>query len=181
MKKRTRLLVLVLMAAILLTSISIVSAKPDSPGAIKCDLNITYKDHGDGFYWDGRVDGDGCEIAGRIRYFAVPEEYDCPPGNKMHFVEKFIINPDFGGGSIEGKNWGVWNMNTGKFTAHGWVMVSEEYPDLIGNQFHETGVTSTTDLSVPVITAPDGKMTLVPGHRSLDSIPETVPQHPCFP
>ena len=180
MKKRTWSLLLVLTVAILLVSISAVSAKPDSPGAIKCDLNITYDDYEDGTYWDGRLDGDRCVLPGRIRFFAVPEEYDCPPGNTMHFVETFIINPDEGG-SIEGKNWGVWNMSSGKFRANGWVTASEEYPDLVGNQYHEMGLTSTTDVSVRPITAPDGKMKLVPGNRPLDSIPETVPQHPCFP
>ena len=139
MKKRTVALVLVLMVAILLASISVVSAKPESPGAIKCDLDITFDNYEDGTYWLGRLDGDDCRIAGSIKFFAVHEEYDCPPGNTMHFVETFIIEPD-DGGSIEGKNWGVWDMRSGKFTAHGWVLASEGYPELVGNQYHERGV-----------------------------------------
>jgi hypothetical protein len=180
MKKRTLILVTMLMVALLLATISVVSAKPGPRGAIKCDLDITFDDYADGTYWNGRIDGDGCALPGRIRFFGVHEEYDCPPGNTMHFVETFIINPD-AGGSIEGKNWGVWDMRSGKFTAHGWVLASEEYPELVGNQYHEMGVTSTTDTSVRPITAPEGKMKLVPGDRSLDSIPTRVPQHPCFP
>jgi hypothetical protein len=179
MKKRSWLLILLLMVAILFASISVVAAKPDSPGAIQCDLNITLDDYDDGTYWNGRVDGDECEIAGRIRFFAVREEYACP-GDTIHFVETFIIEPD-SGGSIEGKNWGVWNLNTGQFRSHGWVMASEEYPDLVGNQYHEMGTTSTTDLSERPIYATDGNMKLVPGDRPLDSIPATVPQNPCFP
>lgn len=180
MKKRVWILVLVLTAAFLLTSISLASAQPDPRGAIACVLDITFDDYDDGTYWLGTVTGERCDIAGTIKFFGVPEEYDCPPGNTMHFVETFIIEPK-AGGSIEGKNFGVWNMRTAKFRAHGWVTATDGYPELLGNQYHEMGVTSTTDTSVRPITAPDGKMKLVPGSRPPETVPVVVPQHPCFP
>lgn len=84
MKKRSWILVLVLIAAFLLASISLASAQPDLRGAIACNLDITFNDYSDGTYWLGAVTGDRCDIAGTIKFFAVHEEYDCPPGNTMH-------------------------------------------------------------------------------------------------
>ena len=176
MNKKVWMLVLVLAAVLLLTSISLVAAQPGTHGVIACDLDITY----DGTHWSGEIFGEGCEIKGAIEFYAVPEEYDCPPGNTMHFVETFIIMPD-AGGSIEGKNWGIWNMHNGKFRAHGWVLDTDGYPELLGSQYHEMGVTSTTDVTQIPIYAPDGKMKMVPGNRPVDSVGKTVPQHPCFP
>jgi hypothetical protein len=96
----------------------------------------------------------------------------------MHFVEDFIIwpgntNREQGGDDwIEGKNCGVWTLSTFKFRAQGWVTdASEDYADLVGNQYHEMGTTTPfhgDPDEIPIL-APDGKMKLVPGNRPVDS------------
>lgn len=71
MKKN--LFVLMIVLALLATvSISAVSAEPTAP--IECVLDITYDEYESGvFYWVGTLAD--CELAGTIRFDAVPEEY----------------------------------------------------------------------------------------------------------
>jgi hypothetical protein len=165
MKKGWLFLITVLVAAFLLVSSSAVAAQPSASGTIKCVLDISYG----GSYWFGTVTGPECSVAGTIRFDAVPEEYSYP-GKTMHFVEEFTIEP-YGGGVIRGKNWGVWNMSTFKYRAHGWVReASDEWEHLVGAQYHEVGVTSDPALGLP-ITAPDGKATLAPSNRPSDTLP----------
>ena len=184
MKKNSLLLMATLLATFFVFSISAVSAAPKSSGAITCVLDITFDNYADGSYWLGTVEGDECEVAGSIEFRSVPDEYACP-GNTIHFVETFIITPmDEGGGpdgTIEGKNWGVWNLHNGKFRAQGWVTAaSENWAHLIGSQYHELGTTSTTDLTVRPITALGSSMKLTPGNRSHNDLTKMTPPLPCF-
>jgi len=165
MKTRSLFPIIVLVAACLLVSSSAVAAQPGASGAIKCALDMSYN----GSYWFGTVTGPDCSVAGTIRFDAVFDEYTYP-GETMHFVEEFTIEP-YAGGVIRGKNWGVWNMSTFKFRAHGWVReASDEWAHLVGAQYHEIGVTSDPALGLP-ITAPDGKAKLAPSKRPPDTLP----------
>ena len=74
MNKNLLILIILLTAALLLTSISVVSAKPNEPGTIDCVLDITYDVYEDGTYWKGTVKGPECSVAGTIKFFAVGEE-----------------------------------------------------------------------------------------------------------
>jgi len=170
MKKRALILTIVLAVVLLFAMSSAVSADPAGFRAIKCDLDITYDDYGDGEYWLGTVSGDDCGVAGTIRFDSVGEEYFFP-GNTMHFVENFTIWPGSDsqeGDSIEGKNCGVWNLTTFHYRAHGWVTkASGEWSDLEGAQYHENGVTDPFhgDPDEYPITAFGGTAKLVPGNR----------------
>jgi hypothetical protein len=148
----------------MLVSSSAVAARPGAGGTIECALDITY----DGSCWLGTVSGPDCSVAGTIRFDAVLDEYAFP-GETMHFVEEFTIWPD-DGGVIRGKNWGVWNMSTFKYRAHGWVReASDDWAHLVGSQYHEMGKTSNPE-EVP-LTAPDGKMKIAPSNRPLHALP----------
>ena len=166
MKARRLLLVTVLMVALLFVSSLAVAAQPSESAAIKCGLDITYavwpeeSYWGAGEYWAGTVTGPRCSVAGNIKFV---EEEPSFPGNTMHFVEVFTIHPD-SGGSIEGKDWGVWNFSTFKFRAQGWVTdASPEWEHLVGSRYHEIGVTSNPAVPGP-ITAPDGEMHIAPSN-----------------
>ena len=101
MNKKVWLLILVLVAAFLLSAVSIVSSKPGSAGMIDCVLDITYNEYEEGvFYWLGTVTGDDCDVEGTIRFDAVDEEYTFP-GKTMHFVEEFTTGPTVGAGLKE--------------------------------------------------------------------------------
>jgi hypothetical protein len=170
MKKRSLFVITVLVAASLLVSGSAAAAKPSAPGTIDCAVDIEYDEYEPGtHYWLGTITGPDCSVAGTIRFDAVLDEY-AYPGNTMHFVEEFTIEP-YGGGVIYGKNWGVWNMSTFKFRAHGWVReASDEWAHLVGSQYHEMGVTSDPALGLP-ITAPDAQAKLTPSNRPLHALP----------
>jgi hypothetical protein len=165
MKTRSLFRITVLVAALLLASAAAVAARPSAAGTIECALDISYN----GSYWSGTVTGPECSVAGTIRFDAVPEEYSYP-GKTMHFVEEFTIEP-YGGGVIRGKNWGVWNMSTFKYRAHGWVReASDQWAHLVGSQYHEMGKTSNPADGLPLL-APDGKMKLTPSNRPLHALP----------
>lgn len=163
MNKNLLILIILLTAALLLTSISVVSAKPNEPGTIDCVLDITYDVYEDGTYWKGTVEGPECSVAGTIKFFAVDEEY-FDAGKTTHFVEEFIIEP-YSGGFIEGKNWGVWNFSTFKYRANGWIKeTSPQWEHLIGAKYHEMGTTSDLADGLP-LTAPGGQAKIVPANR----------------
>lgn len=173
MKKGSLILVSVLMIALLFVSSSAVSAQPDDPGAIKCDLDITFN----GAYWSGTVAGVECSVEGTIRFDAVRDENRFRPNREnlstKHFVEEFTIWPGSsemaGDVWIKGKNCGVWNFSTFKYRARGWVTdTSIEWADLVGSQYHEMGTTSNPSDGLPLL-APGGNMKLVPGNRPVDS------------
>ena len=165
MNKKTLLLAVVLTAVLLFVSLPPVSAEP---GAIECDLDITYDKHAPGqWYWLGEVSGPDCSVAGEIAFYAVPEEYSFA-GKTVHFVENFVITP-YSGGKIFGKNYGVWTLSTFKYRANGWVLdASPEWQHLIGYKYHEMGVTSTDTSNTPPdpIYAPGGWAILVPANRA---------------
>jgi hypothetical protein len=169
MKKGSLKLTAVLIFALLLVPISAVSAGSNAP--IECVLDITYDEYEPGvFYWDGTLSD--CDLAGTIRFDAVPEEY-AEPGKALHFVEEFTIHPNIGG-EIKGKNWGVWNFSTFKFRANGWVReTSPEWAHLVGAKYHEMGTTSPYygDPDDLPIKAPDGAMKLVPANRPPHALP----------
>lgn len=168
MKKN--LFVLTIVLALLATvSISAVSAEPTAP--IECVLDITYDEYESGvFYWVGTLAD--CELAGTIRFDAVPEEY-AKSGKALHFVEEFTIHP-YSGGEIRGKNWGVWNFSTFKFRANGWVReASPEWEHLVGAKYHEIGTTSPYfgDPGDLPILAPGGAAKIVPANRQPHALP----------
>lgn len=169
MKKRSLLLITVLVAASLFVSSLVVAAQPSAPGTIECVLDITYDDYGGETYWLGTVTGPGCSVEGTIRFDAVPTEY-FNAGETVHFVEEFTIEP-YSGGVIRGKNWGLWNLSTLKYRATGWVReASGDWAHLVGSQYHEMGRTS--DPAVMPITAPDGKMRIAPANRPSHALPQ---------
>lgn len=175
MKKGSLKLIALLIVALLFVPISAVSAGSNAP--FKCGLDIDYDEHDPDnepgvYYWFGYLSD--CDLAGTIRFDAVPDEY-AYAGKTMHFVETFIIHPteEFGGGEIKGKNWGVWNMSTFKFRANGWVMeTSPEWVHLVGAKYHEMGTTSPPPAEMPGrIEAPGGTAKLVPANRQPHALP----------
>ena len=172
MKKNLFALMIVLA---LLAAVSISAVSAESNGPIECVLDITYDDHdGTGnpedLYWLGTLAN--CELAGAIKFVAVPPEY-AESGKALHFVELFTIYPD-SGGEIYGKNWGVWNFSTFKFRANGWVRdASPEWEHLVGAKYHEIGTTTPffgNPEDIPIL-APDGAMKLVPANRQPHALP----------
>jgi hypothetical protein len=169
MKKRSLLLITVLMVALLFVSSPAIAAQPSASGTIECVLDITYDDYGDGVYWYGTVTGSECSVEGTIRIDAVPAEY-FDAGKTLHFAEEFTIWPD-SGGAIKGKDWGVWNLSTFKYRANGWVReASDEWAHLVGSHYHGMGVTGNPDDGLP-ITAPGGWMKIAPSNRPSDALP----------
>ncbi len=175
---KTSLIVKVLLTiSLLLAMASAVWAKPANPGAIACELDISFN----GAFWLGTLSGDQCTVAGAIRFDSVDSEYRFRPNednlSTMHFVEIFSIwpgseEPD-GEPAIKGKNCGLWNFSTFKYRAHGWVTeASGDWADLVGAQYHEMGITTDPADGIPLL-APDGRAKLVPGKRPVDS-PETL-------
>jgi hypothetical protein len=163
MNRKTLLLAVVLTAVLLLVSLPAVFAEP---GAITCDLEITYDVHEEGVdpYWLGSVTGPDCSVEGSIAFFAVRDEY-FSAGKTTHFVENFVIWPD-AGGEIHGKNYGNWNLSTFKYRANGWVLdASEEWEHMIGYKYHETGTTGNPDDGLPIL-APGGWAKLVPANNA---------------
>jgi hypothetical protein len=158
MKKRSLLLMTVLMVALLSTSITAVSAKPGAAGPVECVVDIAV-DPSVGDFWSGTVTG--CSLAGKIEFVEKPTNYVV--GKTEHFFESFTIWPT-GGGEIHGDDAGVWNFSTYKFRANGWVTdASEKWAYLVGYKFHEVGITSNPD-ELP-ITASGVRMKLVPANR----------------
>jgi len=165
MKRRTIFVVTVLTIFFSVVMSAVVLA---GPGAIQCDLDITYNDWGDGIYWLGTIDGPDCSVAGNIRFDAVHSEY-FEAGKSLHFVENFTIWPFSDPGSmIKGKNCGVWNLTTLRYRAHGWVTedTDAQWDQLVGYQYHESGITG--DPSVLPVEAPGGSATLALGNRPVD-------------
>jgi hypothetical protein len=151
MKKRSLILMTVLLLALLSSSVPAVSAQSDAP--IECMINLTF-DPDVGPFWDGTVSG--CSLQGLIRIWETDENFF--PGKTEHFFEIFTIWPE-SGGVINGVDAGVWNFKTFKFRANGWITsASEGWDYLVGYKFHEMGRTS--DPSVMPMTAPNTAMTL---------------------
>jgi len=168
MKKKLFVLMIVL-AMLATVSISAASAKSDGP--IDCVLDITYNEYEPGvLYWLGTLAD--CELAGTIRFDAVPEEY-AEAGKTLHFVEEFTLHP-YSGGEIKGKNWGVWNFSTFKFRANGWVReTSPEWAHLVGSKYHEVGRTSPyfgEPEDLPIL-APGGASRFAPSNRPPHALP----------
>jgi hypothetical protein len=151
MKKRSLILITVLLFALLSSSVLTVSAHTDAP--IECIIDLTF-DPNAGNFWDGTVTG--CSLQGSIRIWESDDNYVV--GKTEHFFETFTIWP-LSGGEINGVDAGVWNFSTFKFRANGWVTsASAEWEYLVGYKFHEMGRTS--DPSVMPMTAPNTAMTL---------------------
>ena len=153
MKKRSLILISVLIATLLFSSIAVASAKPNASRPINCVVDITF-DPEVGLFWYGTVSG--CSLEGTIQFVEKPENY--VSGKAEHFFEDFTIWPA-SGGEIIGTDAGVWNFSTFKFRANGWVTsASEDWAYLVGYKFHEMGTTSNPD-ELP-LTAPNTTMTL---------------------
>jgi hypothetical protein len=151
MKKKLLLVMTVLMLALLSSSVTAVSARPNAP--IECVLDLTF-DPNVGPYWDGTISE--CSLQGIIRIWETDKNYVV--GKTEHFFETFTIWPD-SGGEINGEDAGVWNFSTFKFRANGRVTsASTEWEYLVGYKFHEMGRTS--DPSVLPLTASDVAMQL---------------------
>lgn len=160
MKKRSLFVMAVLMIALLSTSFTAVSAKPNTSRPVECIINIT-NDLTVGDFWFGTVSG--CSVEGTIK-FEHGEKENYIVGKTGHFFEVFTIWPA-SGGEIKGIDEGVWNFSTFKFRANGWVTsASEDWAYLIGYKFHEIGTTSNPE--EVVVTAPGTKMKLAPASRA---------------
>ena len=143
MKKRSVLLMTVLVFALLFSSISTASAQASSPRKINCVINIAFNFYPDGGYWYGTVTG--CSLAGTIKFVQGSKEYYFV-GDKEYFFEKFTIWPA-SGGEIHGYDNGVWNGKTLRFRSTGRITrASEEWAGLVGYRYEETGTTSNPDL-----------------------------------
>jgi hypothetical protein len=177
MNKRSLILIIVLMVTLLFVMSSAVSAQPDDPGAIQCDLDIINDEwDSDGYYyWLGSVSGDECSVAGTIRFDAAVPDEGFFPGSTYHFVEEFTIwpaNAEQEGAWIKGKDCGVWNFSTFNYRAQGWVTkASDEFTHLIGAQYHEKGTTIGDPFAPEPLYALGGQMKLVPGNRRVDPLP----------
>lgn len=151
MKKRSFILMAVLMLALLFSSIAAVSAQAGAP--IECVVDLKY-DPSVGPYWDGTISE--CSLQGSIRIWETDENYFA--GKTEHFFETFTIWPE-SGGEINGEDAGVWNISTFNFRANGWITsASPEWEYLVGYKFHEMGRTS--DPSVIPLTASNITMKL---------------------
>lgn len=159
MKKRPMVLMTVFTFALLLSSFTGASAKPNASAPIECVVDITnyYDLDGEYYYWLGSVSE--CMLQGTILFVETDQNFDA--GKSGHFFETFTIKPE-SGGEITGENAGVWNFSTFKFRANGRVTgASEEWADLVGYKFHEMGrTTDPFDPEADVVSAPGTIMTL---------------------
>ena len=143
MKKRSLILIMVLMLTLLFLSITAVSAQPNKPMA--CVVDIAY-DPGVDPCWQGTVSD--CPIAGDITVCENPAPVF--RGKTEHFFEEFTI--DTGKGVIKGIDAGVWNFSTFKFRVNGWVTSADgDWAYLVGYKLHEMGTTSDPAAGMPVI------------------------------
>jgi len=153
MKKRSLLLILVLMLTILSSPISAVSAQSTNR-PMECLADLTFNPNNDPNCWHGTVRG--CSVAGQITICEEPASF---MGKTEHYFEVFTIEP-WDGGQIYGVDAGVWNFTTFKFRANGFITgASPEWVDLVGFKFHEMGTTTDPALGWP-ITALNSPLTL---------------------
>ncbi len=99
--------------------------------------------------WSGDLSGD---VAGTL---VVSEfwERNYVVGNTEHFFESFVITTDHG--TIPGVDNGVWDFNTNKVRANGWVTAATgDWSYLVGYKLHESGY---------VIPPPEGAEVLLYG------------------
>ena len=99
--------------------------------------------------WSGDLSGD---LAGSI---VVSEFWDqiFVVGNTEHFFEAFTITT--GHGVISGVDKGVWDFNTNKVRANGWITeATGDWSYLVGYKLHESGY---------VIPPPEGAEVLIFG------------------
>ena len=159
MKRKSLILIMVLMIALLFSSITAASAKPNASPLIKCVVDIQTSPPGVKPDWYGTIEGEECSIAGTVTFNETDENFDA--GKSGHFFEEFTIKP-YSGGEIHGEDNGVWNFSTFKFRANGRVTgASEEWADLVGYKFHEMGrTTDPFDPEADVVSAPGTIMTL---------------------
>jgi hypothetical protein len=152
MKKRSLILMTVLMLTLLSLPITAVSAQPNKH--IECVADATFDLADPSYCWHGKVSG--CSISGHVDICELPAIF---PGHTEHFFETFTIVPD-SGGEIRGVDAGVWNFSTSKFRANGWVTyASEEYEYLVGFKLHEMGTVSGPD-EYGIYTISNAAMTL---------------------
>ena len=147
---------MVLMIALLFSSITAASAKPNASPLIKCVVDIQTSPPGVKPDWYGTIEGEECSIAGTVTFNETDENFDA--GKSGHFFEEFTIKP-YSGGEIHGEDNGVWNFSTFKFRANGYVTgASPKWEHLVGYKFHEMGTTTSPD--EPIISVTDTVMTL---------------------
>lgn len=146
--RRTRLtmVVLVTVGALLLVSISAVSAHPIKPVRTSIEYAFTG-------VWEGPIEGDieGCAVSSLLSAVfpggdpTVPP----PPGNTEHFVGQTVISsgsyPDDCDGelyTIVVEEKGVWSLNTQKYRTTGTVIsATGDYAYLEGARIHGLGQT----------------------------------------
>ena len=144
---------LLLILALLFTTVGTVSAKPKNPKSFKCDQVITF-DTVNSDHWIGTLSN--CNIEGTVEYWETDQNYVV--GKTEHFFELFQITTATG--TIKGYDNGVWNFSTFKFRANGRVTEADgAWADLVGLKFHEMGVTTSPEF--PVIVGPS-TMSLMP-------------------
>ena len=139
-------LVACMFALMSMLSVPAVAAQSDEPEPLKCAMEIdvfwTTPAH-----WEGTIIGD---IEGSIEFWEGPAS---AVGMVLHFTEDFtIVTKD--GAVITGYEKGVYNLNTFKFRANGFVTdvtpATSDWAYLVGYTFHEIGTTTVFVVGEPV-------------------------------
>ncbi len=94
-------------------------------------------------YWKGTISG---PIKGTLSFVELPATID---NGLEYFHESFVMETSKG--TISGEDWGVYNLTTGDFWAHGVVMAAtDRWASLVGYTVFEWGVT-TQPFVIPMI------------------------------
>lgn len=149
------------MLALAIAALPIVSA--DDPeevtGVILGRITMSYNPP-EWSYWLGTMSG---PIKGTVSFVELPFTID---GDFEYFHESFLIETSKG--TLSGEDWGVYNLLTGDFWAHGTVMeATDRWAGLVGYTMFEWGVT-TEPFVIPMI-ATNIPVVFVP--------PEPTPAH----
>jgi len=127
-------------------SIASVSATSNENEPLRCHMEIDVYWTPTPPHWIGTITGD---ITGTIEFWEGPAKL---VGNVDHFSETFIIKTS--DGIITGYDLGLYNFNTFKFRANGWVTGAEPADGplayLVGYKFFEIGTTTTFIVGEPV-------------------------------
>ena len=127
----------VCMVALVFASVPVAAVPPSDSEPLRCDMAATLDLSQADAHWVGPVTG--CDIQGTMEVFETPANFIV--GNSEHFFETFTITTSTG--VISGVDKGVWDFNTFKFRANGWITdATDDWSYLMGYKLHESGYTS---------------------------------------
>lgn len=132
------------MLAVLVTAAVPVSANDpeEETGVLVSHMTMSYNPP-EWNYWKGTITG---PVHGTIAFWELPATIE---GDLEYFHESFLIETRKG--TLSGEDWGVYNLTTGEFWAHGTVLgATDRWAGLVGYTMFEWGVT-TEPFVIPMI------------------------------